>query len=334
MSEPKNRRSSRAGKVGLGAALLIVAIAFLMFAYRQTIYDHLMVWQYQPAAEVSELADRTEMTDKGRFYFYASRPAIEGGKAFNDSCSRQEEHTAILGCYNGIQIFIYDVTDERLDGIREVTAAHEMLHAAYLRLSSGERERVDALLYDEYESIKGSKELADRMAFYERTEPGEQANELHSIIGTEVEKLSGELEDYYARFFTDRQKVVSLHRSYVSVFDNLNARASELSTRIESLSTAINRDTEKYNAQVSQLNDDIGGFNDRARGNGFQSQSQFQSERSSLVARVNELESLRKTIDSNAALRDKLYTELEGVSSQADTLNRSIDSTLAPAPSI
>ena len=37
--------------------------------------------------------------------------------------------TAVLGCYANREISIFNVTDQRLDGIREVTAAHEMLHA-------------------------------------------------------------------------------------------------------------------------------------------------------------------------------------------------------------
>ncbi len=77
---------------------------------------------------------------------------------------------AILGCYVTQRIYIYDVKDAKLDGIREVTAAHEMLHAAYERMSSSEQTKVNALLEVEYEKLRNDKDLAERMAFYARTE--------------------------------------------------------------------------------------------------------------------------------------------------------------------
>ena len=35
--------------------------------------------------------------------------------------------------------YIYNVNDERLNGLKEVTAAHEMLHAAYERLPESDK---------------------------------------------------------------------------------------------------------------------------------------------------------------------------------------------------
>ncbi len=50
------------------------------------------------------------------------------------------KRNAILGCYNpsSRDIYIYNVTNSELDGVKEVTAAHEMLHAAWERLSESE----------------------------------------------------------------------------------------------------------------------------------------------------------------------------------------------------
>lgn len=52
----------------------------------------------------------------------------------------------MFGCYftNGKsgKIAIQSVTDDRFQGVMEVTAAHEMLHAAYSRLSPSDRDKL------------------------------------------------------------------------------------------------------------------------------------------------------------------------------------------------
>lgn len=40
-------------------------------------------------------------------------------------------------------------------------------------------------------------EFSKRMDYYKRNQPGEEYNELHSIIGTEFADISPQLEDYY-----------------------------------------------------------------------------------------------------------------------------------------
>ena len=60
----------------------------------------------------------------------------------------------MLGCYIlNKGIYVYDITDDRLAGVRQVTTAHEMLHAAYDRLSVKERAQVDAMTAAAYEKL-------------------------------------------------------------------------------------------------------------------------------------------------------------------------------------
>jgi hypothetical protein len=315
------------------AAISIVAALFL-YVNRQQVVDQVTVWQYQPSSQISELAARSSMNDTGKFYFYASRPVVEDADPFNHDCGRKEASTAILGCYNGQNIFIYNVTNAQLDGIKEVTAAHEMLHAAYARMSQGEKKTIDKLLEAEYEKLKASKEIAERFAFYARTEPGERDNELHSVIGTEVASINPELEEHYKKYFTDRSKIVILHDKYASVFAELQAKSDSLSAKLTELGNKIEQETKNYNAAVSTLNADILDFNRRANGDGFSSKSEFDSERVSLVSRANNLDATRQTINAEIAQYNVLREELKKVASQSETLNRSIDSSLSPAPSL
>ncbi len=319
----------------LVVVLLSVAAALFLLVNRQLVLDQVYAWQYKPSAEISAIAERTSMSDQGEFLFYASHPTIEGSEVFNAKCAKVETSAAILGCYDGRNIYVYNVTNPKLDGIREVTAAHEMLHAAYMRLADGERTKVDALLEAEYAKLSGDAEFADRMAFYARTEPGERDNELHSIIGTEVATISPELEQHYKKYFNDRNKVVALHTQYASVFASLQSRSKELGDQLTTLADEIEQGSSAYNGRVSQLNRDIASFNARASEGGFSSQSQFESERTRLTARVAELEDLRTVINENRTSYNRIREELISIASESDALNRSIDSSsLAPTPSL
>ncbi len=311
-----------------------IVLAVILVLNRQYVIDQLSVWQYQPSEEIAAIADRSSMNEGGKFYFYTSQPSIESATDFNKKCSRKETSTAILGCYNGQNIFIYDVTDTRLDGIKEVTAAHEMLHAVYARLGAGEKARVDTLLEHEYEKLKNDKTFAERMAFYERTEPGERDNELHSIIGTEISAVSSELEAYYKKYFRERSKVVALHEKYASVFNDLQKRGEQISARLNELAKSIEQNSAQYNADVTRLNQDIASFNAKANAGGFATPSQFNAERSSLVARAEQLDASRTLINDSIGEYNRLRDELAVVASESEALNKSIDSSLAPAPSL
>lgn len=333
MLDTKRYRSA-----GYAASLVItlisVAITLVLLGNRQLILDHVSVWQYKPTEEIAAFVDRTAMNEKGEFLFYASRPSLEGTQTFNNKCSRIEKSTAILGCYDGSRIFVYDVPNPRLDGIREVTSAHEMLHAAYMRMGDTERNTINTLVETEYAKLRNDNNFAERMAFYARTEPGERDNELHSIIGTEVASVSTELEEHYRKYFDDRSKVVALHTQYASIFAELQARSQELSAQLTALAASIEANTAIYNRDVGQLNEDIASFNLRANRGEFSSQAEFNSERSRLTARATALEGMRTGINEERTAYETLREELLIVASESETLNQSIDSSLAPAPSI
>lgn len=326
------RQNNKGGVVSLVILAISLLFAVFLIVNRQPILDQISVWQYQPSNEIAQIVPKSGMNDGGKFYFYISHPSIESAEEFNKKCSRKETGTAILGCYNGQTIFIYNVTDERLDGIKEVTAAHEMLHAAYSRLGEAEKKSVNELLEKEYEQLKNNKQFAERMAFYDRTEPGERDNELHSIIGTEVASISAELEMYYKKYFEDRLKAVRLHEKYAAVFNSLQKRGEEISAKLTDLAKAIESGSSQYNNDVAQLNQDIAAFNAKASSGGFSSGADFNAERARLIARANQLDIARQTVNDSIAEYNQLREELAAIATESDTLNKSIDSSLAPTP--
>lgn len=332
----KTSRGSVAAVVSLVVTMLVFATAAWVILNRQLVADQIVVWRYTPPQNIAQLADSAHMSETGRFYFYASDPQLEGTSKFNDACQRKEEHSAILGCYRNGKIYVYDVKDKRLNGVEEVTAAHEMLHAAYERLGNSEKTRINGLLEQEYKKLmsSGDTALQERMQYYERTEPGERDNELHSILATEVESLPSDLEEYFRRYFDDRQAVVKLHGSYNDKFTELRSSSEQLKTQLDVLADDIDALTNQYNETIRLLNNDIARFNTRAEGGDFANEAEFQAARSALVARVDTEARARESINTKVADYESKRKAYNATVDESNSLTRSLDSSLAPAPSI
>ena len=314
------------------STVLAVAVVFggvYLVQHPQPIIDQVTVWQYEPTPVVEGHVERLQLTEHGKFLYYASQPSILSSEQFSVSCPAHEgeEGFGILGCYLPADktIFLYDVTDERLDGTEEVTAAHEMLHAAWDRMSTDERSRLGELLEAEYANHSDDPVFAERMAIYARIEPGEHANELHSIIGTEVAQISPELEEYYASYFTDRSIVTSLHAAASEVFVQLKARTDELVAAMDALRLEIEGDYARYSKGYDDLNRDVNDFNSRNRATSPEEFRELERERQALVARRAELDSLYASIAERSARFEAMMAELEGLNQVSADLQRGLN---------
>lgn len=219
-------------------AVIIAATPFVVIAQRQEIFDWWRLRDYTPSQRIAELAASTTMTDDAKHLFYVYHAKLLDSESFNEACDFSEQ-SIVLGCYVSNQgIYIYDVTDERLKGIHEVTAAHEVLHAAYDRLSTKERNRIDVLTEQSFAQIK-SQRIRDTVESYRQRDPSIVPNELHSIIATEVRDIPQELEDYYKRYFIDRSVIVAFSENYEQAFSERKAREQQLAAQIEAIKQQI-----------------------------------------------------------------------------------------------
>lgn len=264
---------------------LIGAIAW-GYTNRQSIYDWYRLRDYTPPAAIVQLADDTTMTDPARRLFYVQHPELNDSAAFNRNCGQISEISIILGCYiSGQGIYIFDIQDDpRLQGVEQVTAAHELLHAAYDRLSDEERTRIDSLTADALENVT-SERIRKNVASYRDRDPSIVPNELHSILGTEVRHLPPELETYYKRYFHDRHRIVAFSENYEAEFTKRRDRASILEVQIEGIKREIEQlegtlqteqatldaqrssvttqeQADAFNARVARYNDNVGRLND------------------------------------------------------------------------
>ena len=173
--------------------------------------------------EVIELGREASLSRLGRELYAGNRPVIRERADFADDCPLPEaDDTFVLGCYDGFLGAISVLRIDRLDieGVMPVTAAHEMLHAAYDELGRKERERVDTML-ENFLAETPQPQIEESLALYTEKE---RANEVHSLAGTEIGVLPPALERYYARYFDDRTAVVTLFEGYQRVFDDLETR--------------------------------------------------------------------------------------------------------------
>lgn len=333
-SSPNNQPKRRSSWRGLIFSLLLLFATFWVVANKQYIADVISYVRYTPTSDIAAMADRATMTEKGRFMFYVTHPSVDEKDAFNQECTNKETGVAILGCYSANRIYVYDVKDTRLDGIKEVTAAHEMLHAVYERLSASEKTTVNELLEYEYRKLTKNPAFEARMAFYDKTEPGERNNELHSIIGTEVADISPKLEEYYKKYFNDRGVVVKMNQRYEAVFSELEKSADDLAQRMDDLSKKIEASKVQYKTDVDALNADIQRFNERAARGDFRSQTQFNSERVALTSRVSGLENSRDAINADVVEFNQLVKQYNELATQTNNLYKSINSTLPDPPKV
>lgn len=311
----------------------IVAVAGGLAAaywFGPQLLDEFRAQQYTPSSHISAIEQRVTLTSAGRRIFYATSPEVQDSGQFNGSCHSVERTTAILGCYYRDRIYLYNVQNSELDGALDVTAAHELLHAAYARLSTFEQRKVDGLVRAAYQKVKNEPTLKRLMEYYKQAEPGAEINELHSILGTTIANLDSELERYYARYFTNRASIVTLNQRYTQVFSELDQQATSLKAKISAEESSLKTETDAYQNELNQLNSDIQSFNQRAVSGDFSSQ-EFYAMRSALSGRVASLNNQQNQLNTRISAYNTMIAEYNKLAVRAQQLNQSMNGVSAPS---
>ena len=226
-----------------GVSLAMVVVGILIALNYQTVMDLIQGMSYEPSAEMVAIREKLGLTRQGEIVFNASSPELNSEEEFNANCYKQtdSEETAVLGCYLGQKIYVYNVKSKDLNGILELTTAHELLHAVFERMSESEKDELAPLLEKvlaENQEILGEEVL--------RYVEDEQFEELYVRAGTEIKKLPAELEEHFAKIFNDQDKVVGFYDSYIKVFRELEARMRELKAEMEALNAEIEAKIKRY----------------------------------------------------------------------------------------
>jgi hypothetical protein len=314
------------------AGIFLVAAGWAVLN-RQYVLDLINYNLYKPNSMIVSFAEKSSMNDEGKFLFYSAQPSLAERDDFNKSCPNHSGGAlAILGCYDGQKIYIYNISNPKLDGIRQETAAYEMLHAAYKRITGEDKTKLDSLIEAEYKN-QATSDTEAAVTYFAKYEPNDRDNELFSVIATQFSTINPQLESYYSRFFTNRQTLVALYDSYSSVFTGLKSQSDDLYNEITTLGKQITTDKASYNQESIQLQSDITTFNQQAR-SGTMTQYEYNTSRSSLETRIAQLSSDRQAVNEKITTYNNELSQYQALSLQVKTLNQSIDSSLSPAPSL
>lgn len=244
------------GRIVLFVALLVWAILLALIIFeRQAISDWWRLHNYQPPSAISQLSGQDTMTSYTQHLFYLNKPQLLSSvSSFREHCPENED-TIVLGCYHpGEQgIYIYNVKDPSLQGVAQVTAAHEVLHAIYGRLSSQDRTHVNGLLNDYYQHGLTNTRVKSEIQLYKKTEPHDVTDEMHSTFGTEIADLPPALENYYKRYFTNRQAIVDYEQQYEAAFTSRQTTVQKDDQQLASLKQQIASKESDLTDQLNQL---------------------------------------------------------------------------------
>lgn len=121
----------------------------------QMLADEMKASDYVPSDQIIEITDTLRLTRKGKSIFYATHPQLQNKGSFNMRCGSDGQGAYTLGCYykdgendekEHISIYNTEVDEIREKEVyynfvadRNVTTLHEILHAAYDRLSKEEQ---------------------------------------------------------------------------------------------------------------------------------------------------------------------------------------------------
>ncbi|WP_166984686.1 hypothetical protein [Canibacter zhoujuaniae] len=331
---PQRRRTGRVlASLLVGACVL--AGSYYAYDQRYTISNWIQTQQFEPSAEVATLEEHLQLTTAGSLVFRSTHPEIIDRDRFNKACAGVDHREGghVVGCYSHKHaIYLFRVNDSRISGIVETTAAHELLHAAWAQLKNGERESLQQQLLSFYEERKAADPaLAERMSVYEHLSETSFANELHSVLGTEVSDLPKTLETHYSSYFKDRGAILSYFNGYHSVFSDLQAEAEQLQANMDGIKSEYESRRASFEDAVRSFNADAEAFRKRNDEHFYADDpAAFYRESDLLKQRRDSLENERLQLEGLASDFETKRQRLLELSETSVDLNRKLDSSLDP----
>ena len=307
--------------------VLLIVVVTVVVLNRQWVYDWWKGLSYQPMGEMGRIMRDLELTDRGEFLFKAAQPTLSSQDEFNAKCRTvMDEEMAVLGCYVDENIYVYNIESAELDGIRELTTAHELLHVVWARMNEGERNELVRPLTQVFDSHQDI--LSSELDTYDTSQKQE---ELFVRAGTEIANLPVELEKVYGEIFTDQDAIVGFYNKYIRVFKAMEAEMEELSQQMGTIQGEIDRLTVDYETRVGVLDAEITSFNSCAETAGcFATEWEFYSKRAVLVQEQEALEGVYNQINGLVDEYNGLVEKYNADVTRTEKLNRVMNSSSRP----
>lgn len=309
---------------------LLCLVAITTVGYH-VIYDSLLGLSYRPGAEMRQIISDIKLTDKGERIVKASAAELQDADSFNRNCPNATAETSVLGCYYNWKIYVYDINNAELNGIKEAVLAHEVLHAVWQREHWWIKDELEPILRNVY--WQNRADLAEHMETYSEED---LVDELHSVIGTQIDpqKLPQRLREHYRSIFRDHAQIVAYFNQYNDKFVQLKREMDEMTAAIDEMKSEIDKLTAKYEANSRKLSEDISTFNRRAADNYYVDKQKFDADRAALVSRQ---EALNREYEELSDLVDEANAKIDEYNQKAirtSELYKSINSNVEKVKSV
>lgn len=228
LARARRRRRTLVGSGIVAVALLLVTVVVVATGADRALVAQVEGWvgPRTLAADISAVADRAFLTDDGRKLLTLVGARSAHGDDLQRSCGvtdTADDH-AVAGCYSLAGIFVFVPTDPRVADAAVTTLAHELLHAAFDRLGSGEVWHVRDMLHAALDGVAPDDPVRQQIDWSVGDHEENRDTELFAYLGSQVRPEGGfdpELEAVYARYFTDRAALVEVDHRVTAEVDGL-----------------------------------------------------------------------------------------------------------------
>ena len=306
--------------------LIIAGVTTFVCLNFQSVKDYIKSLSFEPSAEIAKIEEELNLTQKAKTIFAASAPELNNKDDFNAKCLSYNVEVSVLGCYANDSIHVYNIKLVELDGIKEATMAHELLHAVWARMSDNDRNKLSNDLMTVYN--ENTTLFEDVMEIYSEES---KLNELFARVGTQVKELPERLELFYARYFRDQDQVVGYYDKYSATFKELKQKSEALSAEISALNSDIENTMSEYNSRASNLSKEISAFNNCAATAGCFTNAKFRSEHNRLTKEQLIVENLYNQIQAKIDKYNSLVAEYNNNALHTNSLNNAINSNAPPS---
>lgn len=305
----------------ISSVILMAFVAFFALNFA-TIKDIIVGLSYHPTSEMTEIRDSLGLTAKGARIFNATLPELKEKEEFNQICRDIESANAILGCYRGDRVYVYNISSDELVGVREATAAHELLHAVYHRMSADEKREIRDALISVYQ--KNQETLGEEIDIYEDDKKEE---ELYVRAGTEIAELPEILERHYGAIFENQDLIAEYYQGYIKVFREIEQKLEDLLLEAQNLEANITAKTAQYESDVAALNAEVAEYNNCAvTKNCFSSVAAATARRNELIAKSDTVSAMYDELSSLVSSYNDLVREYNENLLHGQALNMVINS--------
>ncbi len=316
MNEPIRKSSLAKVKLwhyGLAVSMVLVLVFAIWSVFNATaLRDWIILEIYTPPKIISQLAETDTMTSYAKELFYVNEPRLLSKVAFSKYCPLDSGESYVIGCYHSGDsgIYLLAVKQSQLNGIIPVTAAYEMLHAGYARLSTPIRNKIDHLMQQFYSTHNLGSQIEEQMASYAKSEPGDRYDEMYSVLATEVAVLPAVLNSQYRIYFTNRQKIVSMYEGYQAAFNTRlqalesdNAQLTVLKSEIDANESSMHQMLISINSLKQSLSSDQSDGDISAYNAGVPTYNSLLNSYQNLVSTIkNEINSYNQIVSSRNSL--------------------------------